>query len=334
TIDLTVTGLSYKLEGLEVDDGGITRKARNVPISKARNVSKLKSTREGEEGEDDPITLTLTGLGTLTTLTELVVPDELHGIPVTAIANSAFQNNKILTSVTMGKNINTIGNAAFSNEYDNKGNITTLILNEGLEIIKSGAFHGSQVTNITLPSTLKIIEGSAFRYSSLIEVSLNEGLESVGGEAFSHQQIKKLVIPSTLKSMYGSSFVDNRIEEISIRGSNSWYTVNDNVLYTKDLKFLVLYPAGSSRTSFYIPNSVIKIVTYAFYSVPHLRKIWIPQNVKTMEVYAFYSIGVYEEITTIYSEVIEDDKPSGWDNKWFNPGSVTVEFLWGESRPN
>ncbi|MGL4987384.1 MAG: leucine-rich repeat protein, partial [Treponemataceae bacterium] len=118
TVDLTVTGLSYKLEGLEVDDGEDARNTRNVPISKARNVSvrnvsKLKSTREGEEGEDDPITLTLTGLGTLTTLTELVVPDELHGIPVTAIADRAFKNNKILTSVTMGKNIETIGESAF-----------------------------------------------------------------------------------------------------------------------------------------------------------------------------------------------------------------------------
>ncbi|MGL4986442.1 MAG: leucine-rich repeat domain-containing protein, partial [Treponemataceae bacterium] len=170
TVSLTVTGLSYKLEGLEVDDGGITRNARNVPVTKARNVSKLKSTRE-EEGEGDPITLTLTGLGTLTTLTELVVPDELHGIPVTAIADRAFHQNINLTRVTMGKNIKTIGERAF---YADDGKMTNLVLNEGIESIGNHAFcHQHIEGKLYISKSIKNIEYGAFTNNKLDEITID-----------------------------------------------------------------------------------------------------------------------------------------------------------------
>ncbi|MGL4985790.1 MAG: leucine-rich repeat protein, partial [Treponemataceae bacterium] len=215
TVSLTVTGLSYKLEGLEVDDGGSTRKARNVPISKARNVSKLKSTRE-EEGEDDPITLTLTGIGTLTTLTNLVVPDELHGFPVTAIAKEAFYNHRKLTSATIGKNINTIGESAFKEDIKDVVTLTTLAFKKGSTndlTIEKNAFKGTKIVELEIPSRTTIIGEFAFATNEFSGDLTTLTFEAGGTKdlnikeyAFGEHAIKVLAIPNRVTKIGTRAF--------------------------------------------------------------------------------------------------------------------------------
>ncbi|MGL4981356.1 MAG: leucine-rich repeat protein, partial [Treponemataceae bacterium] len=59
--------------------------------------------------------LSVTGIGTLTNEANLIMLDEVHGIPVTAIANEAFKGNQTIASVYIGKNIKSIGLSAFEN---------------------------------------------------------------------------------------------------------------------------------------------------------------------------------------------------------------------------
>lgn len=47
------------------------------------------------------------------TLKEIVIPDTLAGLPVTTIANDAFANNSMITKLTLGKNIATVGENVF-----------------------------------------------------------------------------------------------------------------------------------------------------------------------------------------------------------------------------
>ncbi|MGL4985696.1 MAG: leucine-rich repeat domain-containing protein, partial [Treponemataceae bacterium] len=259
TIDLTVTGLSYKLEGLEVDDGGITRKARNVPISKARNVSKLKSTRE-EEGEDDPITLTLTGIGTLTTLTNLAVPDELHGIPVTAIANSAFINNTTLTSVTMGKNIKTIGREAFRVNSSGGGNITTVHLNEGLETAHSYIFLHHKIVSLEVPSTMQIIIGGSFESAgteTLTSIKLKEGIKSIQGFSLANMtRLESITIPSTVDTIGDRAFTNAPALKDVYIDSQIIANVEDNIssLFTAAQTVYVKSGITPSNTSYIMLN--------------------------------------------------------------------------------
>lgn len=61
---------------------------------------------------DDGTYYTCVGIGTYKG-TSIVIPDEIDGIPVKRIADYAFQGNKKITSVVVGKNIDYVGKCAF-----------------------------------------------------------------------------------------------------------------------------------------------------------------------------------------------------------------------------
>ena len=59
--------------------------------------------------------LAVTGYTDRTTVTELTVPDEVDGVPVTEIADFGICNAESLTKITIGKNVRRIGTWALTN---------------------------------------------------------------------------------------------------------------------------------------------------------------------------------------------------------------------------
>ena len=75
-----------------------------------------------------------------------------------------------------------IGKDAF---YNCK-NLTSVILQEGLESIENYCFSSTVIKEITIPKTVKSIGNMAFYgCENLINVILQEGLESIGDKCFS-----------------------------------------------------------------------------------------------------------------------------------------------------
>lgn len=85
------------------------------------------------------------------------------------------------------------------------------------------------------------------------------------------------------------------LEEINVSG-NSKYTSMSGVLYTKDKKALVAYPAARQNTSFTIPSTVEEVYPYAARRNSKLQSIIIPNNVKVLGEYAF---GYSEALTSV-----------------------------------
>lgn len=48
------------------------------------------------------------------TLTEIVIPDTLSGLPVTKVTSKTFAGNNIITKITLGKNISSVGDNGFN----------------------------------------------------------------------------------------------------------------------------------------------------------------------------------------------------------------------------
>ena len=70
-----------------------------------------------------------------------------------------------------------VGKRAFSSCHD----LTSVTLNEGLEIIESSAFNGCpDIATLSLPSALKTLGDGAFN-AKVIEGQLPEGLETISG---------------------------------------------------------------------------------------------------------------------------------------------------------
>ncbi len=145
---------------------------------------------------------------------------------VTKIADKAFQKNKKLTKITLGKNIKTIGNNAF----DNCTKLKTVKLDTNLVTIGNYAFRKcTAITSITIPKKVKTIGKCAFdgctrlktlklgasletigNYAfrgckSITSVTLDKKVKTIGTKAFQNcKKLKKVTIKSTVLKKVGS----------------------------------------------------------------------------------------------------------------------------------
>lgn len=79
-----------------------------------------------------------------------------------------------------------------------------------------------------------------------------------------------------------------KLEYIEADPDNPFFASVDGVLFSKDLKTLISYPIGNSRTSYAIPSGVTKIedgTFYDIYQIPShpIRDIIIPDSVENIE---------------------------------------------------
>lgn len=115
---------------------------------------------------------------------------EIEGVVcmVTAIAEEAFLENAVMESVTIPDTVRSIGDYAF----DYCENLTSVILNEGLQTIGAGAFEGCPLTKIVLPKSLVLIDEYGFYdCTELTEIILLGNDIELGEMALGYYFIRK-----------------------------------------------------------------------------------------------------------------------------------------------
>lgn len=136
------------------------------------------------------------------------------------------------------------------------------------------AFSGTEIRSVRLPNTITAIGPSAFYNTPVTEIELNEGLIMIGYTAFTYcKNLTELHFPSTLQyiSFSGSNplhdieyyLADTSIEKISVAPENPYFTDVDGVVFSKDMKNLVLFPPNHAKTNnsvtYRVPDGVEKI---------------------------------------------------------------------------
>ena len=153
--------------------------------------------------------------------------------------------------------------------------IKKVVIKDGVKNIGSGAF--KECTNLT-------------------EVQLGNSVETV--EAYSFRlctSLTKIAIPDSVKKIEDDAFNGcAAMETITVGAGNQSYTAPDGVLYTKDMKTLVYYPAQRSGTSYEVPEGVTAIAGVSFCDAAGLEKIILPSTLKSIGYYAFEGCGFYE----------------------------------------
>lgn len=225
-----------------------------IPESIAPTVSITASavdTYEGltyKIGNDD--TVTITGYDDKT-LTDIVIPDTIEGLPVTAIGDAAFYDSSKITSIKLPSTLKKIGNSAF--KYCNS--ITSMDIPDGVTSIGNGVFDKCKsLETITLPNSLTTIGYNAFNSCEKItELSIPYGVTSIGESAFSYcKSLERITIPDSVTSI----------------GESAFY-------YCTSLEHIA------------IPDSVTLIELHTFEGCKSLERIVIPANVKGIFSYAF-----------------------------------------------
>ena len=86
--------------------------------------------------------------------------------------------------------------------------------------------------------------------------------------------IESITIPKSVESILGEVFTGcSNLKTFYVVAENTAYCAVDGVLFDKDKKTLVAYPANKASTNYTIPESVTYIFDDAFQSCPNLEEI-------------------------------------------------------------
>lgn len=250
----------------------------------------------------DNTTCTITGIRNFRG-EDLIIPEEIDGYKVVAIADNAFMNYDFKT-VSLPDTITQIGKSAFEScsllesinipqqvveiqerTFYECTNLKTIKFPEGLTDIRNFAFwYCEKLESIEFPSTLINIGQGAFFYCNLLtEIDLPEGLKKIDGFGFGYcHSLTEVYIPASVETLnipFASCYC---LKNINVDADNKYYISVDGVLYDKTLDVLYQYPGGKTETEFTIPASVTYIQAWAFSLNHNLRSIDIPGSVKLM----------------------------------------------------
>jgi hypothetical protein len=227
-----------------------------------------------------------------TSLTSVRIPNS-----VISIGDGAFYETP-LTSVTIPDSVTSIGYSAFAG-----ASLTSVTIPNSVTSIGEDTFHGTSLTSVTIPNSVTSIGDRAFYETPLTSVTIPDSVTFIGEWAFAETPLTRVTIPNSVTSIGEGAFVDcSRLTTITVGVQNASFSSVDDILFSKDMKTLVVYP-GRKSPNYSIPNSVTSIGDYAFYGTG-LTSITIPDSVTSIGDYAFYgtsltSVTIPDSVTSI-----------------------------------
>ena len=120
---------------------------------------------------------------------------------------------------------------------------------------------------------------------------------SIGDYAFQGSSLTSVTIPSSVTSIGAGAFAQCAdLTSINVDSDNPNFSSKDGVLFSKDEKTIVCYPAGYTGNSYAIPSTVTSIGEAAFNGCTKLTSITIPPSVTSIGAGAF-SGSVFMSVT-------------------------------------
>jgi len=168
---------------------------------------------------------------------------------------------------------NEIPEYAFINPdtWDYKGTLQSVLLPAGLKGIGEEAFALTNITSMNFPNSLTFIGDYAFENSSMKSFNLPASLNKLGYLPF-------------YCSLYNAGF--------SVPETNTAFSSQDGVLFSKNKSLLIAYPLSKSATSYSIPSTVTAIDTCAFYTESELTDVYFPTSLQRIGYSAFEETGI------------------------------------------
>ena len=213
-------------------------------------------------------------------LSIISIPDS-----VISIENNAFGYCTSLTSIALPPEITTIADYLFNNS----GIVSITIPNKVKKIEDNAFFSCSNLTSVNLSDSVKTIEYWAFAYCQKLKSFDFVGVQSVENNAFMESGIKELHIPAQMTYLESGAFARCLdLRTITVATDNTRFCAEDGILFSKDKRSIVLYPAAKQGSSYTIPDGVETIGNAAF-SGAQIESVTLPDTITYIEGCAFES---------------------------------------------
>ena len=217
---------------------------------------------------------------------------------IVVISDEAFFESNILEEVILPSGVTVIGKSAFAGCRNLKKIDLPLKLSE----IGSYAFAECDLlTSVHIPSNIdKIPDGCFADCKSLENVALSKSITRIGKEAFARcTQLSRIEIPSSVTSIGGGAFAGcNKLSFIKVDPQNKKYcSTSGGVLYSKDGKYILQYPAGKTDEKYTIPSGVIRVGSYSFSGCQNIKEIIIPATCTSVGYGAFFECKKLHDVT-------------------------------------
>ncbi len=207
-------------------------------------------------------TVKITGYTDATTRTEITVPDEIEGKPVTEIADFSIFNAESLEKITIGKNVTAIGEWSMTNNQ----RLKEFAVDEANEAFCSvdGVLYTKDMKTLVYFPPAKGIKFNKFgEAQNSTQYVIADGVETIHTKAFYKcYYVEKIAIPDSVK----------RIEEKAFHRTSA----------LKELKL----PAGLE----YIGKD-------AFAYCELIENVTVPAGVTEIEEYAFFNCKGMKTVT-------------------------------------
>lgn len=217
----------------------------------------------------------------LSTRSNLIIPNELHGVPVKVIGERAFRWQEL----------------------------KHVVLPDTLLRIEEGAFSLNELSEISLPASLEYIGERAFESNKLVTLVIPSSVRELGKRAFYYNKLSNLDIDLESTHINYDTFSENTV--IQLNGETTDGVLTRTVKDGNSSKREVVAYVGSS-THIEIEEGIDAIADYAF-AYGRLVKVTLPQSLRHIGESAFCSnqlteISFGERLETIGADAFSQNR--------------------------
>ncbi len=222
------------------------------------------------------------------------------------IEQYAFAFTSNLKVITLPRSLVSVGSYMFYESGLESINFEEEIL---LTNISKHMFSSSKITDIVIPNSVNYIDDNSFRdCTSLTNVVLSDvdNLQ-IHANAFYNTSLTTINIPSNVTYIGEYSLVGLRnLKAYNVSNDNLYYKDIDGVLFSKDGKKLIAYPANKEGS--YIINKDVETIGFGAFENSSLSNVTFEDNINLLTIgyRAFYDSKKLKEIT-IPSSVVSID---------------------------
>ncbi|MFO7573872.1 MAG: leucine-rich repeat domain-containing protein [Bacteroidales bacterium] len=138
-------------------------------------------------------------------ITDIIIPDTLHGVAIKGIGIAAFQG-KGITNLVLPSVLERIEGTAFRSNA-----LTSINFPAGLTYIGRHSFRDNNLTSVVIPNSVEFIGNETFKNNSITTATLSNSLVYLGYQAFVQNLLTSIALPASINYIGVQAFITNSI---------------------------------------------------------------------------------------------------------------------------